>query len=336
VDQEFRDDGTVICPVHGLRYDPNLTSGCIRCPRTQPPPKRPVASKGSSPPRAPSEPPPRGFEVARIGGRISTPPIPFEPGAIAGVNDPNLKIVAAPPMKYSRRGLYLGLGALVLGGVAAGAWFLRPEGPTSWPKKVKPLAWSSPLGNRTGSFYACTKSQTQPCPLLVLIDPERSSSSVVARFARHAERHGWIVASTDAIGRGVTTEDGAEVGALVDYLRSTMNVDATKAMLSGYEAAGEVAYRLAVLEPEHFGGAIAESCGIRTWRDVGGFAKSGTPIFLFTRANDPGRDAMLTMKDEMERKGIRVTLEEGAGRHESMSGEELEPAFLWLDSVHTS
>src|SRR5207244_11680914 len=95
-----------------------------------------------SPGRSPSEPPlrgssPGGFAPARSGLRVSTPPLPFEPAGVPGVNDPHLKIIAAPPMKYSRRGLFAGIGAPILAGVGAAAWFLRPEGPTEWAKKVK-------------------------------------------------------------------------------------------------------------------------------------------------------------------------------------------------------
>jgi hypothetical protein len=123
------------------------------------------------------------------------------------------------------------------------------------------------------------------------------------------------------------------VQGLVEHVRATLNVNASRVMLAGYGPAGECAYRVALLETTTFGGAIAECCGIGAWRDVVAFARAGTPIYLVTRANDPGRDAMLTMKDEMERRGLRVVLDEKPGRPEEMGGEELEPPFLWLDAL---
>jgi poly(3-hydroxybutyrate) depolymerase len=245
-----------------------------------------------------------------------------------------LQIIAAPERKASRRGLILGVFAVFVAGTGAAAWLLRFQVPTALSKKVKPLSWSASMGPRTGSTFACSKSETEPCPLLVVLDPRQSSAAAVGRYARHAERHGWIVASTDAAGKGVHLEDVAEIEALVEQVRATMNVNASRVMLAGFGAAGECAYRVALLEPQTFGGAIAECCGIAAWRDVVAFARPGIDMYLVTRSHDrAGRDAMLTMKDEMERRGVRVVLDEKLGNPEEMAGEELEPPFLWLDSL---
>jgi hypothetical protein len=360
VDHEFRDDGTVICPTHGLRYDPETSTGCIRCPRpSQQPGKKsmsPARSKAPSaaprasnrasspgsvaPPRLiPSEPPPSGgagFRPAQI-GHYSTPPLPFDPGIglAPGVSDPRLKIIEAPKRRASRRGILLALGAVMVGGAGGTAWYFRPQGPTNWAKKVKPLAWTSADGPRTGAIYVPTSAEQGPRPVLLAIDVGARPGDTVARLARHAERHGWIVASTSAIGRyGPNNADAGEADSLLEHVRQTQNADATPVMLTGFDHAGECAYRLAAMHSDVYGGAVVESCGIGSWRDVGGLAKPGTPFYLFARAGDKTRDSMLTMKDEMERRGMRVTWEELPGPHEPMSGEELENSFLWLDSLH--
>src|SRR6185312_12583948 len=187
-----------------------MTTGCIKCPgkKSIVPAKKSTAPRaGSVAPRVlpPSEPPagrqsrPGLFEAARVGGRGTQPPLPFDPAqAVPGVNDPRLKIVAAPPVKYRRRGLGVAFMAIVLGGVGGWVWwrFFRGSAPAQWAKRVKPLKWDAAnLGVRTGSYYPCSRSQLEPRPLLVLFDSGQRSAEVIAAWAHHAERHGWIIAS---------------------------------------------------------------------------------------------------------------------------------------------
>ena len=42
---------------------------------------------------------------------------------------------------------------------------------------------------------------------------------------------------------------------------------------------------------------------------------------------------MLTMKDEMDRRGIRVTWHEIPGGHEERERDELDSAFAWLEQM---
>lgn len=351
---EFRDDGTQVCPIHGLRFNPELSQGCIKCGHpSQLPRKKSAAPKGLSrpptnppmmlqPSRPPASGPPSSFGPPL--GRPATPPVPFEPSQLSsdafapmGQNASaaiRISLIPAPERKASRRGLILGLGAVALGGSALAAWILSPEGPTDWKKKVTEFRYG-PGDAHTGALFLPTSAAEGPRPLLVLLHPARHPVDVCARYARHCEQHGWIAISTDAFGAGVNSNDGAEASALLTEARTRAKVDAGRAIVGGFDVAGDVACRLALVQPEAFGGAILECTGITPWRDVGALAQNDVSFFLFTRAKDPSRDKMATMKDEMERKGLRVSWSELAGGHEAMERDELDPAFAWLDSMRT-
>jgi len=353
---DFRDDGTRVCPIHGLRFDPELSDGCIKCgkPSLAPKkkstaPKAPVSKPASAAPpsyRSPS------YAAPPIRRSSMTPPMPFEPMDIPSApfspspyNQNNtgigqstagggpITLIPAPERKQSRRGLILGLGAVVLGGAGAAAWFLSPEGATDWKKKVAEFRYG-PGAAHTGAIFIPTSAAEEPRPLLLLVDPLQHPSDVCKRYARHCEEHGWIAVSTNAFGHGVEPTDGAEAAAILEEARGRAKVDAGRPVVTGFDVAGEVACRLALVQPDVFGGAILECTDIGPWRDVGALAQSDLSFFLFSRTADPARDKMATMKDEMERKGLRVTWSEIPGGHDPMDRDELDPAFAWLESMH--
>ena len=339
VDDDIRDDGTIICPVHGMRYDPAMTGGCIRCPRTAAPPKRSAA-----PSRAPASksaapgsvrPPPNRAGTSRP----SAPPIPFEPNDLGRSpyqqpqqSGPVITILPGPQRRTSRRGVLGFLGLVIAGGAGATAWMLRPEGTTDWAKKITTFRYG-PSAALSGSLYVPTAAAERPCPLLLLLDHARRPAKVCTRFARHCEEHGWIAASSDAFGNVRSDGDIDAVALFLEAVRANANVDGGRPVISGYDSAGEVACRLALLLPRVFSGAILECCGTAPWRDVGALAQSDVAYFLFTREEDNVREAMRTMKDEMQRKGLHVTYDEIPGKHQPMERDELDPAFAWLQTI---
>jgi predicted esterase len=153
------------------------------------------------------------------------------------------------------------------------------------------------------------------------------------RFARHCEDAGWICASSDAFGENPSPTDGDAATLFLEAVRANANVDGGRPVISGYESSAEAACRLALLMPNVFAGALLESCGLAPWRDVGALARNDVAFFLFTRHEDPAREAMMTMKDEMQRKGLHVTYEEIAGGRHAMERDELDPAFAWLATI---
>jgi hypothetical protein len=350
-DDEIRDDGTVICPLHGMRYDPALTEGCIRCPRSIAPGKRSAPPRSSAPKsNAPKSnaplsrvPPPR---MSAGPARISAPPpVPFDPGYLdssspyapyqAGPQQsgPVITIVPGPQQfRTSRRGLIGFLGLLVAGGGGAAAWVMRPEGATDWASKLTTFRYG-PSASLTGTLYVPSAAAERPCPLLVLLEHTRRPAKICTRFARHCEEHGWICASSDAFGSAVASTDDDAAALFLEAVRANANVDGGRPVLGGFDSAGEAACRLAILEPKNFAGAILECCGTGPWRDLGAMARSDLAFFLFTRDGDPAREGMVTMKDEMQRRGLRLTYDQIAGSHAAMERDELDPAFAWLATI---
>ena len=342
-DDDIRDDGTVICPVHGMRYDPALTDGCIRCPRSTAPGKRSAAPPRSVSPKAPEPPSPsvRAPPIRASSGlppRRSGPPIPFEPGDLGAApygqsqQGPQITILAGPKQRTSRRGLIGALSLLVVGGGGAAAWFLRPEGATDWSERVKPIHYGPSMA-LTGSIFLPTVAQERACPLLLLLDNARRPERMCTRYAKHCEEHGWIAACSGAFGNAPSPGDNAAAALFMEAVRANANVNASRPIIAGFDAAGQAACRLALLQPTIFSGAILECCGMDSWRDVGALARSDVSFFLFTRKNDTVHDAMVTMKDEMQRKGLNVTYSEINGGHEPMERDEMDPAFAWIDAL---
>jgi hypothetical protein len=341
-DDDFRSDGTIICPVHGMRYDPALTTGCIRCPRTIAPgkrsaaPSRAPASKSSAPAsvRAPSQPPPAV--------RPSAAPLPFDPAYLGSTpyqpyqqpqqSGPVITLLPGPQRRSSRRGLLGVLGLLVAGGAGAAAWILRPEGATDWASKITTFRYG-PNAGLSGSLFVPTAASERPCPLLLLLDPGKRSARVCARFARHCEEAGWICAASDAFGNAPSGGDHDAATLFLEAVRTNASVDGGRPVVAGYDTAGETACRLALLSPDVFSGALLECCSAAPWRDIGALARSDVGFFLFTRVGDAAREGMLTMKDEMQRKGLHVTYDEIPGGHEPMTRDELDPAFAWLRTI---
>ena len=335
-DDDIRDDGTVVCAIHGMRYDPALTDGCIRCPRSVVPGKRSAAPARSAAPRS-SAPPPS----TRLGSSYppprTAPSIPFEPANldkpyVSQQGGPVITILEGPARRTSRRGLIGALGALVAGGAGAAAWFLRPEGATDWLSRVTPLHYGPALG-LGGSIFVPSAAAERACPLLLLLGHPKRTDRQCARYAKHCEEHGSIAACSSAFGNGPAHDDSASAALFIEAVHASANVDSSRAVLAGFDSAGEAACRLAVLEPSTFAGAILECCGMASWRDVGAVARNDVSFFLFTRSGDPAREAMLTMKDEMQRKGLGVGYSGIAGGHEPMERDELDPAFAWIQGL---
>jgi len=244
----------------------------------------------------------------------------------------SLSIIAAPPRRSSRRPLVLGALAVAVGAIGAVGWIFRVEAPANWASKVKVVKWESRLGPREGAIYV-PSGRAGPFPLVVVCDASFTLGDAVRRFARHAQRYGYVLASTRSVGRGASPSDGEETEVLIEQVRSMAELDSSRVMLAGCDAAAECAYRLAVLEPEVYGGAIAELPNISVWRDIAAFARPGTPFYLFTRTSDPRRELTYTLKDEMEHRGMIVTVVELPGGHEGMSGEDIDGAFQWMNAL---
>ena len=100
----------------------------------------------------------------------------------------------------------------------------------------------------------------------------------------------------------------------------------------GFDVAGEIALRLALLAPEVYGQAILECIGLTAWRDVNAMARNDVSFFLFTRQSDKNHEAMTTLKDEMQRKGLSITFDEIPGGHKDDGGRGARPR-LRLDGL---
>jgi hypothetical protein len=358
---DFRDDGTRVCPIHGLRFDPELSDGCIKCGKpSMAPKKKSTAPRGSvSKPASNAPPSHRSPSYAPPLARSSmTPPVPFDPmdiptapfspspfnqgnqghyGQNTGVGQSvplggPITLLPTPERKQSRRGLILGLSAVVLGGAGAAAWFLGPDAVIDWKKKVTEFKYG-PADAHGGALFIPTVGLDSPRPLLLLVDPNQHPLTLCQRFARQCETHGWVAIASDAFGHGVHPDDGANAAALLDEARARAKIDAGRPIVSGFDIAGEVACRLALVQPDVFGGAIMECAGNGPWRDVGALAQNDVSFFLFARTSDLNREKMSTMKDEMERKGLHVTWSELPGGHDPMERDELDPAFAWLEAL---
>lgn len=338
-DDDIRDDGTVICPVHGMRYDPALTDGCIRCPRSPNSGKRAAAPVRASKSQAPAPMPAPPSRSAS-----SPPAVPFEPAYLGSSpyaqqpppqhSGPVITILPGPPRRTSRRGLIGVLALLAAGGAGAAAWVLSPEGATDWSKRITTFRYG-PNAALVGSLFVPTIAQERACPVLLLLGPPKATARTCTRFARHCEAAGWICASSDAFGEVPSPADTDAATLFLEAVRANANVAGGRSVVAGYEKAGEAACRLALLLPNVFSGAILESCGIAPWRDVGALARSDVAFFLFNRQEDPTREAMMTMKDEMQRKGLQVTYSEVPGGHHWMERDELDPAFAWLATLRS-
>ena len=137
-DDDIRDDGTVICALHGMRYDPALTDGCIRCPRSVAPGKRSAAAPRATAPRSTAPLPSSVVPPStRLGSSFppprAAPSIPFEPANldkpyVSQQAGPVISIVPGPARRTSRRGLIGALGLLVAGGPAGRRGFSVPRG----------------------------------------------------------------------------------------------------------------------------------------------------------------------------------------------------------------
>jgi hypothetical protein len=339
-DDDIRDDGTVICALHGMRYDPAVSDGCIRCPRSLAPGKRSGPPRSLAPARASSAAPSLS---GRPAARPSVPAVPFEtsyldsPGYAQGPyaqqqSGPVITIMAGPRQRTSRRGLLGFLSVVVLGGAGAAAWYFRPEGATDWASKITPFRYG-PNGSLSGSLFLPSAASERPCPLLLLLDPARKSAKICTRFARHCEQQGWIAASSDAFGNVASPSDNDAVALFLEGVRANASVDGGRPVIAGYESAGDAACRLAILEPKLFSGAILECCETPSWRDLGAMARNDVAFLLVARRSDATREPMRTMKDEMQRRGLHVTYEELTGGHQPMERDELDPAFAWLATI---
>ncbi len=243
-----------------------------------------------------------------------------------------ITVIPGPQRRTSRRGVVGFLGFLVAGGAGAAAWFLRPEGAMDWTKKIVTFRYGA-SGALTGKMYVPSVAEEHPCPLLVLLDHAKKPDALCVRFARHCEERGWIAAASDAFANGATSADPQAIALFLEAVRAHANVDGGRPVVVGYDSAGEMACRLAILEPNVFAAAILECCSTGAWRDLGAMTRGDTAFYLFTRHGDPAREAMVTMKDEMQRKGLRVAYEEIAGGHQPMERDELDGAFEWLATV---
>jgi hypothetical protein len=264
------------------------------------------------------------------------PPVPFEPAYLGSTPyqsqqaGPQITIMAGPERRASRRGLIAFLGLAIAGGAGAAAWVLSPEGATDWSKKITTFRYG-PSMTMIGSLFVPTAAAERACPLLVLLDHAKRGDKLCTRYARHCEEHGWIAASSDAFGHTPSVDDDAAAALFLEAVRANANVDGGRAVVAGFDSAGDAACRLAIVNPKMFSGAILECCGTSSWRGVGAIAGGDVSFFLFTRGGDSAREGMATMKDEMERKGLHVTFDQIDGGHAPMDRDELDPAFAWLD-----
>jgi predicted esterase len=224
------------------------------------------------------------------------------------------------------------MGLLLAGGTGTAAWFFNGETAKNWLKRVTTFRYGG-SGELKASMFVPSAALERPCPVLLLLDNARRGDLLCARYARHCEEHGWIAASTEAFGRVPSQDDSASAALFIEAIRANASTDGTRPVIAGYDSAGEAACRLAILEPNIFAGAILESTTSASWRELGGIARPDTAFYLFTRSGDPGRDLMFTMKDEMQRKGLKVTYDEMDGKHEPMERDEMDGAFAWLDTL---
>ena len=142
-----------------------------------------------------------------------------------------------------------------------------------------------------------------------------------------------IAVASDAFGGASRADDHESAALLLEFIRANANVDATRPVVAGFDIAVDVALRLAILQPDVFSGAILECPGLAAWRDVGLMARPEVGYFLFTRDGDKAHDSAVTLKDEMQQRGLRVTYDEIPGGHDPMSYEDLDPAFAWMDAL---
>jgi pimeloyl-ACP methyl ester carboxylesterase len=222
---------------------------------------------------------------------------------------------------------------MLVGAGGTAWWLLRPDGAVDWSQKVTDFRYGKQL-SLTGSIFVPTAAATTACPLLVLVDPTKHGHRICAAFASQCEKYGVVCVASDVFGGTVAPDDPTSAADVIAYARANANVDSGRVVVLGSGVAAEVALRLAMLGPEVYAGAILEFVGLSSWRDVNALARNDVAYFLFTRTNDSGRDAIVTLKDEMQRKGLAVTLDELPGGHKDMEDDELDAAFAWMASLN--
>jgi predicted esterase len=181
----------------------------------------------------------------------------------------------------------------------------------------------------TGALFV--PALQRPMPTLLLLDPGGSARRIVQRYMPAAASHGWILAASDMVRNG--TQDEADERELVDLLahvRGHAAVDDRRVYTGGFSGGACGAYRLALVRPDLFAGAIVECGHMGPWRELAGRAVANQAFYLFTRGADFNRLPTQQLRGAMEAAGCRVTLVERSGGHSPMTPAELPAALDWL------
>jgi hypothetical protein len=354
-EDDIRDDGTVVCQVHGLRYDPSVSTGCIRCPhKSVPAPKK---KSSAAPPMTggmgdieldasalppshaggtgPGGPPARrswvpGANLAQSGSQ--PPPASKRPSLLApeGASAAHLK----PPstIYISKRTFLIGLLA-VGGGVAYGVKRFLATAAQDVADRITPIKFPSGVKESTGTVFMPAAAATGKVPLLAVFDWPNRSRDAVARYAYLAEKHGWAVAGSDAYSKGISPDDTSEIEALIAHVKANYPIEDGRVFVAGGDVAGSNAYRAALLKSDIIAGAIVEIADDDVWREIGSIAGGDLSFYLFARTSDTSISAMHVLRDEMPRRGFKVVYVEEVGGRTPMTRDELESAMAWLDAV---
>ncbi len=113
--------------------------------------------------------------------------------------------------------------------------------------------------HRGALFTPASRAASEPCPSILLFDPDGNAHGIVTRYSRTASKLGWIAASCSEVKNG--SDDDADAAAMTDllaFVRTRRAIDSARVFAGGFSGGACGAYRLAIVKPEIVSGADRE------------------------------------------------------------------------------
>jgi poly(3-hydroxybutyrate) depolymerase len=216
-------------------------------------------------------------------------------------------------------------GALALVALLAGAT-APPEGLARGR-----ILESVPVASQPGETYALylptSYDPSRPSPILYAFDPRARGKVPVERFQAAAERHGWIVAGSNASRNAIAVAE--IVARLWDDTHSRLAIDPRRVYMTGFSGGSRVAAGMALRARGAVTGVIGFGAGLPTGVRV----EKGAPVLFFTGA---GRDdfnlpEMHALAADLDAAAVPNRLEIWDGGHEWAAADVCTLAVEWLE-----
>ena len=177
--------------------------------------------------------------------------------------------------------------------------------------------------NDSYSFYVPKRENDQKFPLLLLFDPQASSTNAVNKYIDLAEKHGFIIACSKLSRNGVPLENAkSDTKSILSEIKTNLPVDSTKIILAGFSGGARTVIELGKRLNE-VKGIIA--CGATNPIDE----KQGKRYALITGREDFNYLEFLDVAIPME-KEKNIWAMTSDNKHEWPSEQIMEDAFLFV------